>query len=104
MIQLAVTFCQPVLRRLGCTWPPPGNASSSSAVPRVGAARPGLLSPGAAPERLQLAPPPGRLMEFVVGGINQWTAREGALRIREAAYVASEGLAVEQFSHAPRCC
>jgi len=43
-------------------------------------------------------------MEFVVGGINQWTAREGALRIREAAYVASEGLAVEQFSHAPRCC
>jgi glucosamine--fructose-6-phosphate aminotransferase (isomerizing) len=48
-----------------------------------------------------LAPPPQRLMEFTGGGINQWTAAEGALKIREAAYVASEGLAVEQFLHGP---
>jgi len=47
------------------------------------------------------APPPARLIEFIGGGINQWTAAEGALKIREAAYVASEGLAVEQFLHGP---
>ncbi len=45
--------------------------------------------------------PPTRLIEFVGGGINHWTAAEGALKIREAAYVASEGLAVEQFLHGP---
>ena len=48
-----------------------------------------------------LAPPPTRLMEYTGGGINQWTAAEGALKIREAAYVASEGLSVEQFLHGP---
>jgi glucosamine--fructose-6-phosphate aminotransferase (isomerizing) len=48
-----------------------------------------------------LAPPPARLIEFTGGGINQWTAAEGALKIREAAYVASEGLGVEQFLHGP---
>ncbi len=53
------------------------------------------------PEGHQLAPPPGRLIEFIGGGINQWTAAEGALKIREAAYVASEGLPVEQFLHGP---
>src|SRR5437868_470367 len=47
------------------------------------------------------AAPPARLIEFTGGGINQWTAAEGALKIREAAYVASEGLAVEQFLHGP---
>ena len=40
------------------------------------------------------AAPPARLMEFIGGGLNQWTAAEGALKIREAAYVASEGLGV----------
>lgn len=49
----------------------------------------------------QAAPPPMRLMEFIGGGINQWTAAEGALKIREAAYVGSEGLGVEQFLHGP---
>jgi len=44
---------------------------------------------------------PERLIEFIGGGANQWTAAEGALKIREAAYVASEGLAVEQFLHGP---
>jgi glucosamine--fructose-6-phosphate aminotransferase (isomerizing) len=47
------------------------------------------------------AAPPARLIEFIGGGINQWTAAEGALKIREAAYVTSEGLAVEQFLHGP---
>ncbi len=45
--------------------------------------------------------PPSRLIEFIGGGINQWTAAEGALKIREAAYLASEGLGVEQFLHGP---
>jgi glucosamine--fructose-6-phosphate aminotransferase (isomerizing) len=45
--------------------------------------------------------PPSRLIEFIGGGINQWSAAEGALKIREAAYVASEGLSVEQFLHGP---
>jgi len=50
------------------------------------------------------APPlelPSRLLEFIGGGINQWTAAEGALKAREAAYVATQGLATEQFLHGP---
>jgi glucosamine--fructose-6-phosphate aminotransferase (isomerizing) len=54
-----------------------------------------------APDDGQPARPPSRLCEFIGGGINQWTAAEGALKIREAAYVASEGLGVEQFLHGP---
>ncbi len=75
----------------------------------LGADLPGLDEVPSAVERAyrtrqedhQLALPPTRLMEFIGGGINQWTAAEGALKIREAAYVASEGLAVEQFLHGP---
>lgn len=74
----------------------------------LGADLPALAEVPAAVERAyragepgQLAPPPDRLIEFTGGGINQWTAAEGALKIREAAYVASEGLAVEQFLHGP---
>ena len=44
---------------------------------------------------------PERLIEYTGGGVNQWTAAEGALKVREAAYVASEGLGVEQFLHGP---
>jgi glutamine---fructose-6-phosphate transaminase (isomerizing) len=44
---------------------------------------------------------PARLLEFIGGGINQWTAAEGALKVREAAYIATEGLGVEQFLHGP---
>ncbi len=71
----------------------------------LGADLPGLEQVPAVADRVyrdgQLASPPARLMEFTGGGINQWTAAEGALKIREAAYVASEGLAVEQFLHGP---
>src|SRR6266516_2653413 len=75
----------------------------------LGAELPGLaeipsaveLTHRAGSEEPALAPPPVRLMEFIGGGINQWTAAEGALKIREAAYVASEGLGVEQFLHGP---
>jgi glutamine---fructose-6-phosphate transaminase (isomerizing) len=44
---------------------------------------------------------PARLLELVGGGSNAWTAAEGALKVREAAYVATEGLAVEQYVHGP---
>lgn len=44
---------------------------------------------------------PRRLLEFIGGGINQWTAAEAALKVREAAYVATEGLGIEQFLHGP---
>lgn len=45
--------------------------------------------------------PPRRLLEFIGGGINQWTAAEAALKVRETSYVATEGLDVEQFLHGP---
>jgi glutamine---fructose-6-phosphate transaminase (isomerizing) len=73
----------------------------------LGADLPGLDEVPASAERAhrnredERAVPPKRLIEFIGGGINQWTAAEGALKIREAAYVASEGLAVEQFLHGP---
>ncbi len=72
----------------------------------LGADLPGLGEVPAAVEHAYRAPqdnlaPPARLIEFIGGGINKWTAAEGALKIREAAYVASEGLAVEQFLHGP---
>lgn len=44
---------------------------------------------------------PERLLEFIGGGINQWTAAEAALKTRETAYVATEGLGLEQFLHGP---
>ncbi len=73
----------------------------------LGADLPGLAEVPAAVDHAYRTPqgghpaPPERLIEFIGGGINQWTAAEGALKIREAAYVASEGLAVEQFLHGP---
>jgi glutamine---fructose-6-phosphate transaminase (isomerizing) len=45
--------------------------------------------------------PPARLLQFIGGGVNEWTAAEGALKIRETAYVAACGLGVEQFLHGP---
>ena len=45
--------------------------------------------------------PPERLLEFTGAGPNQWTAAEGALKVRETSYVATEGLSVEQLLHGP---
>jgi glucosamine--fructose-6-phosphate aminotransferase (isomerizing) len=45
--------------------------------------------------------PPSRLLEFTGPGPNQWTAAEGALKVRETSRVATEGLSVEQFFHGP---
>jgi glucosamine--fructose-6-phosphate aminotransferase (isomerizing) len=45
--------------------------------------------------------PPERLLEFTGGGPNQWTAAEGALKVRETARIAAEGLPVEQLYHGP---
>jgi glucosamine--fructose-6-phosphate aminotransferase (isomerizing) len=45
--------------------------------------------------------PPRRLLELTGAGPNQWTAAEGALKVRETARVAAEGLAVEQLLHGP---
>jgi glutamine---fructose-6-phosphate transaminase (isomerizing) len=45
--------------------------------------------------------PPLRLLEFAGVGINAWTAAEGALKIRETALVATEGLACESILHGP---
>lgn len=44
---------------------------------------------------------PDRLLEFTGAGANQWTAAEGALKVGEAARVATEGLAAEQLLHGP---
>ncbi len=45
--------------------------------------------------------PPERLVELIGAGPNAWTAKEGSLKIREASYVAAEGLSAEQFFHGP---
>ena len=55
-----------------------------------------LARPGA-----PLIDPPQRLVELIGAGPNAWTAAEGALKIREASYVAAEGLSSEQFFHGP---
>jgi glutamine---fructose-6-phosphate transaminase (isomerizing) len=44
---------------------------------------------------------PERGLEFAGAGPNQWTAAEGALKVREAAHLFTEGLAVEQLLHGP---
>jgi glucosamine--fructose-6-phosphate aminotransferase (isomerizing) len=45
--------------------------------------------------------PPARLLEYTGAGANQWTAAEGALKVRETARVATEGLSAEQLLHGP---
>ena len=45
--------------------------------------------------------PPARSLEFIGAGPNQWTAAEGALKIRETAYVAASGWNAEQYLHGP---
>ena len=41
------------------------------------------------------------MLEFTGAGPNQWTAAEGALKVRETSRVATEGLSVEQLLHGP---
>jgi glutamine---fructose-6-phosphate transaminase (isomerizing) len=68
-----------------------------------------LGDPGAIPDAVQrvldlpapLIAVPERLVELIGAGPNAWTAAEGALKIREASYVAAEGLSAEQFFHGP---
>jgi len=55
----------------------------------------------AALERDLTVEPPPRLLELIGAGPNQWTAAEGALKVRETSRVATEGLSVEQFFHGP---
>jgi glutamine---fructose-6-phosphate transaminase (isomerizing) len=55
----------------------------------------------AALERDLAVEPPPRLLELTGAGPNQWTAAEGALKVRETSRVATEGLSVEQFFHGP---
>jgi glucosamine--fructose-6-phosphate aminotransferase (isomerizing) len=45
--------------------------------------------------------PPQRLLEYTGVGPNGWTAAEGALKVRETARLAAEGLMVEQLLHGP---
>jgi len=44
---------------------------------------------------------PARGLDFVGAGPNQWTAAEGALKVREAAHVYAAAYAVEQLLHGP---
>lgn len=64
------------------------------------AAVPGAVADVLAGPGPEVAPPP-RLLEFTGAGANQWTAAEGALKVRETARVASEGLSAEQLLHGP---
>lgn len=61
--------------------------------------------PGAVEEVLGRPGPivevPQRLLELTGAGPNQWTAAEGALKVRETARIAAEGLSVEQLLHGP---
>ena len=45
--------------------------------------------------------PPARLLEVAGVGINAWTASEGALKVRETSYLATEGGWCEQLIHGP---
>ena len=44
---------------------------------------------------------PPRGLDFVGAGPNEWTAAEGALKVREAAHVFTSSYAVEQLLHGP---
>ncbi len=48
-----------------------------------------------------VAAAPRRLLEFTGAGPNAWTAAEGALKLRETARIATQGLMVEQLHHGP---
>ena len=85
-------------RRRSCAWPSsPAPSAPTSATSR----RCPTPSPRRWTDRARACAPPARLLELTGAGPNQWTAAEGALKVREAARVAAEGLAVEQLLHGP---
>jgi glucosamine--fructose-6-phosphate aminotransferase (isomerizing) len=45
--------------------------------------------------------PPEDLLQYVGSGTNAWVAAEGALKIRETAYVAAAGYSMEYLLHGP---
>ena len=45
--------------------------------------------------------PPARLLQFTGSGTNAWVAAEGALKIRETAYVAAAAHSMEYLVHGP---
>ena len=45
--------------------------------------------------------PPERLLQYAGSGTNAWAAAEGALKIRETAYVAAAGYSMEYLLHGP---
>jgi glutamine---fructose-6-phosphate transaminase (isomerizing) len=61
--------------------------------------------PDAVAAELEGAPvgvtPPARLLQYVGSGTNAWVAAEGALKIRETAYVAAAGYSMEYLLHGP---
>jgi glucosamine--fructose-6-phosphate aminotransferase (isomerizing) len=61
---------------------------------------PGLVETVVGGPSLALTPP-ARSLEFIGAGPNQWTAAEGALKVRETAYVAAAGWSAEQYLHGP---
>jgi len=63
------------------------------AVPEAIAAALGAPTPGVGV--------PERGLDFVGAGPNQWTAAEGALKVREAAHLFTSAFAVEQLLHGP---
>lgn len=72
----------------------------------LGAALPGLERVPEAVESALSGDGPGvqapaKALEYIGAGPNQWTAAEGALKVREAALVIAQGLSVEQFFHGP---
>ena len=46
-------------------------------------------------------PPPARLLQYVGSGTAAWVAAEGALKVRETAYVAAAGYSMEYLLHGP---
>ena len=61
---------------------------------------PGAVAAELADDTLDV-PPPARLLQYVGSGTNAWTAAEGALKIRETAYVAAAGYSMEYLLHGP---
>ena len=58
-------------------------------------------SPPNSTTRVLDVPPPARLMQFAGSGTAAWVAAEGALKIRETAYVAAAAHPMEYLLHGP---